>query len=372
MKVLFVDDEQSVLDGLRHGLFRHRKRWDLHFCTSAVEALILCAQMEFDVVVSDMRMPRMNGAELLTKLRKACPATMRLILSGQADQEALQKAIPVAHQILAKPCPPDVLIGTLEQVERTIQFLNSSPLQFPIGDLCDLPARPKTYLLLSELLERDPLDVDAATDVIKSDIVLSTRVLSLINAPYFGSPEEVKSISGAIRLLGPALLRILIVSMEFATDDRHLPGLIELEDHSLTVAKLMRAACPSACNPSLWFAAGLLHDIGKLVLGRQFINYSPSMTLEEERERFGVTHAQLGAHLLSSWGLPMEFVQIAAFHHATDSQQAHEAASVRALRQLEHLIETEGHIPSEAEFTAFVRNAEWSHSRNLIHTDLAS
>jgi len=354
MKVLFVDDEQSVLDGLRHTLFRHRKKWDIEYATSGVEALALCAERSFDVVVSDMRMPRMNGAELLAEIQKGCPDAMRLILSGQADPSALQKAIPVAHQILSKPCPPELLISTLERVERTVNFLRESRISFPIGDLCNLPGRPKTFEKLNNLLEQDTLDVDVVATVIKEDIVLSTRVLSLINSPYFGMHEPVDSIHKAVTLLGPTLLRILVVSMEFGPDAHAHPDLRALERHSFDVARLMRAACPTTASASTWFACGLLHDIGKLVLGRHFADYDVQMTLEEEQATYGVTHAQLGAHLLSSWGLPVMFIEATAFHHGCDPMINCECPSLLALIALEQLMEVHHCAPTTTEFATLV------------------
>ncbi len=109
MRVLFVDDEPNILDSIRRQL---RKSFDVVTANSGIEALALLKDTgPVAVVVSDMRMPGMNGAELLTKIRDQYPDTVRMILSGQADLESTIAAINDGHifRFLTKPCQEDAL-----------------------------------------------------------------------------------------------------------------------------------------------------------------------------------------------------------------------------------------------------------------------
>ena len=104
MRVLFVDDEPNILDSIRRQL---RKSYDIVTATSGIEALaLLKATGPVALVISDMRMPGMNGAELLTTIRDDYPETVRMILSGQADLESTIAAINDGHvfRFLTKPC----------------------------------------------------------------------------------------------------------------------------------------------------------------------------------------------------------------------------------------------------------------------------
>src|SRR6185436_721470 len=112
-RILFVDDEAMTLQALERMLRPMRDEWEMEFVDSGQKALELMAQSPFDVIVSDMRMPGMNGAELLNEVMRRYPQTVRLILSGHADKEMILRCVGAAHQFLAKPCDPDVLRDTV-------------------------------------------------------------------------------------------------------------------------------------------------------------------------------------------------------------------------------------------------------------------
>jgi len=103
-RILFVDDESKVLDGIGRMLHADRKRWDMQFVTSGEDALRACEAGAFDVVISDMRMPGMDGAKLLSHVRDRYPGTARIILSGYSEVSSSTRAVPVAHRFLTKPC----------------------------------------------------------------------------------------------------------------------------------------------------------------------------------------------------------------------------------------------------------------------------
>lgn len=102
-RILFVDDEPNVLAGLRNLLRKQRDRWEMLFAPSGKAALEEMATCPVDVIVSDMRMPGMDGAELLRLVKERYPRTVRIVLSGHAEREAVSRAISVAHQFLSKP-----------------------------------------------------------------------------------------------------------------------------------------------------------------------------------------------------------------------------------------------------------------------------
>ena len=109
LRVLFVDDEPNVLRGLRRMLRNMRNEWHTEFVEGGQKALDLLEGYEFDVIISDMRMPGINGVDLLRKVMESHPEMVRIILSGQSDEELIRETVGVTHHFLSKPCSPDVL-----------------------------------------------------------------------------------------------------------------------------------------------------------------------------------------------------------------------------------------------------------------------
>ena len=110
--LLFVDDEQPILDGLRNVLRPDRRRWSMRFALGGARALEEMAAAPADVVVTDMRMPGMDGLELLRQVQAAWPDAARVVLSGYADLAAVASAASVAHQYLLKPGDAEILLAT--------------------------------------------------------------------------------------------------------------------------------------------------------------------------------------------------------------------------------------------------------------------
>ena len=94
----FVDDESKILDGIRRSLYADRDRWDMQFVVGGAAALEACEASSFDIVISDMRMPGMDGATLLKHIRDRFPNTARIILSGFSDAALSTQAVAVAHR----------------------------------------------------------------------------------------------------------------------------------------------------------------------------------------------------------------------------------------------------------------------------------
>jgi DNA-binding NtrC family response regulator len=115
-RILFVDDEPHVLDGLRRALRGWSSRWELRFAASGQAALALMETTAIDAVVTDFRMPQMDGRGLLEAVRRLHPATARLVLTGHADENDLLEVVAVAHQFLHKPCDTPRLVGAIERV----------------------------------------------------------------------------------------------------------------------------------------------------------------------------------------------------------------------------------------------------------------
>ena len=114
--ILFVDDEPKILAGLRRMLRTHRTRWDMSFAEGPEAALAVLRDRVCDVIVTDYRMPGMNGAELLSHVRDRYPGTARVILSGQTSEDSLASVVTLADELLTKPTTSEQLIATVQRL----------------------------------------------------------------------------------------------------------------------------------------------------------------------------------------------------------------------------------------------------------------
>src|SRR4051794_17319933 len=135
IRVLFVDDDIALLDDLRRSLQICGANWDITLATSAEEALKLIEEYGCDVVVTDMRMPGMDGAELLAIVRDEQPEVMRVLMSGNSDFSFTQRLVPQAHQFLHKPCQPSVVIPLIERVYELGRRIYDEELKRVLGQI---------------------------------------------------------------------------------------------------------------------------------------------------------------------------------------------------------------------------------------------
>lgn len=330
-RILFVDDEKRVLDGLRRLLRGQRKEWEMVFAQSGREALELVEAAPFDVVVSDMRMPEMDGAELLSRIERIHPETVRIVLSGHSELDSLLRAARSAHQFLSKPCDGKALVDTVQRACLLQGLLRNPRLLQIAGELEPLPALPQTYQALTEALERPDVSLPEVADIVARDPAVCAKLLRFVNSSFFGLKQPISDPHHAVSFLGVQALRNLILSLELFEAREGEPSMVDaaflgrLQDHSVRVGALARRLCGGGAVGNDAFVAGMLHDLGLLVLAAREPDLLKNLLREAEEsgrplaeievEQLGVSHAELGAYLLGLWGLPGDIVEAVAHHH---------------------------------------------------------
>jgi HD-like signal output (HDOD) protein len=326
-RILFVDDDPNVLGGLSSLLRKDRRRWDIEFAESGEAAFAMFASGPFDAIVCDMRMPGMDGAALLQRVKWAFPETTRIVLSGQADRDGIIRALPVTHQFLSKPCDADVLRGVLERVCGLQTLLVNDTMRKIIGRVHRLPSEPSTYWELVRAAERQDVSTADVAAIVERDPAMSAKVLQLVNSAYFGLVQRVTSIAVAITYIGIDLLKALTLSTHVfkALEGPHKGQLTALQNRSLMTARLAHRFASDAKQRDEAFSTAIVHDVGEVVLAYAF----PERFLEmirvsaerhqswyaAEPEFFGTSHAEVGAYLLGIWGLPISMIEVVAYHH---------------------------------------------------------
>jgi HD-like signal output (HDOD) protein len=333
LRILFVDDEPLILQGLQRLLHHMRQEWEMEFCESGLEAMVRMAAKPYDVVVADMRMPGMNGAELLNQVMRRYPKTVRLILSGHADKDLILRCVGSTHQYLAKPCDADVLKGAIQRAAVLEKTLQTETLRKLTAQLDRLPCLPALYLQITERLQSPEASLEEVAALVAKDIGMTAKILQLVNSAFFGARRQVADVGEAIRLLGMDTIKSLAFSVQAFSqfETIRLPGVSmpRLWAHSLQTAAAAKAiAQAEQADPKLAeeaYCAGLLHDAGKLVLAANFESmYLEAVELAKretmflsaaEQQLFGATHADVGGYLLALWGLPVPVVEAVALHH---------------------------------------------------------
>jgi HD-like signal output (HDOD) protein/CheY-like chemotaxis protein len=326
-RILFVDDDPDLLSGLRNLLRRQRHRWDMVFASGGGPGLEALAKGAFDVVVSDIRMPGMDGPEFLRHVRDRYPETARIVLSGQADHAAFLSILGTAQLYLSKPCPAEMLVATLEKCLATRQVVAAGEVRRAIGGMDRLYSPPEVYSRLAELAATGASGEQIAS-VIRADAGTSVKLLQIVNSAYFGPRTSILSVGRAIAFLGVETVKAVVLTSETfcaAANVRQRQATFDFEATAAATARLAQRMSDSSPAQEEAFTAGLLHDLGRLVLATTFpdafarasdlgrLQLSPWQ--ERERETMGVTHAEVGGYLLGAWGLPTSIVSSATHHH---------------------------------------------------------
>jgi len=335
-RILFVDDDPTLLDGLKAVLRPQRREWEMAFALGGAAALQEVRSSAFDVVITDMRMPVVDGAEVLRQVKAQQPRAVRVVLSGQTDNETAMRTVFTAHQFLAKPCEVDKLRSVVKRACGLQELVTAEELRALAGDASQLPSAPNTYLEITEALADPSCDIQRVAGIVERDPALSAKVLQLVNSAFFGLPRAVTSIARATSYLGTLTLRNLALAMETLAASRpggdlSPAGLHDFQVNSLLAGMLARhwfAGDRQRADDA--FVAGLLRGVGALLLARQ----------GRDKAVPPGTHAALSAYILGLWGLPHSVLEPVAFHERPE-QVEHQALEVVDVVHLAHQLAAE-------------------------------
>jgi HD-like signal output (HDOD) protein len=399
IEVMFVDDEAHVLAALRRSLHHLKKQWRMRFASSAAEALEQLQETPADVVVSDMRMPGMNGQVFLCHVRDRWPGAIRVVLSGQTELESALASVDVSHRFLDKPCGPDVLEETVQRLLVIRERIGSPRVREFVGAIGSLPSTPSVIAELNSALLDPQVTNHAVVAILERDPAVTAKLLQLANSALLGIDEPVNDVATAVDCLGIAAVRDLATATAaFSALSPSSPDLSsfteQLESHSLRVA-LLAAEIAGEDVAKQAFAAGMLHDIGQLIVAANApeqwaeINTLVATGIARptaELSVLGVTHAEIGSYLLALWGLPGSLYEAVAWHHDAPAHTPWAMAPVHAVHLAEHVLEHDGgvlahldpeyvsalgvgtHLAAVAEHTKSVPTPRWEGVTGLVES----
>lgn len=318
--ILFVDDDLRVTSALENALWKRRGQWKMTFCNSGYKALEVIQGERVDLVVADMRMPGMDGPELLQKIQDGWPEIVRVVLSAHTEFEAALNAVPIAHQFVTKPAEASELIAVIQRGLCIRDLLAETKLEGLLSQVSSLPPLPSVYHRLQERLRDPSCGMDEVARVVESDAATVASVLRTVNSAAFGVRYPISNIQQAVVYLGANMLRNLVISTCPSVQSELS---VEAQLHVLLTAYIAREILHEDRYASeTAYLAGVLHDIGKRVLETaspsDHAAASSSMGLrswEAEIAALGTSHAEVGAYLLGTWGLAYDVVEGVGLHH---------------------------------------------------------
>ena len=324
--ILFVDDEPELLDSLRARLYKHRHEWNMKFVLSGADAIAALEQQRVDLIVSDVRMPGMDGGQLLSVVKQRWPTTVRIIISGYSDPAQAVRLTSLAHQYIAKPFDISKLRELVQRSFAAQDRIVNKGLQTMATSLRSIPSLPQVHQSLLAELQDNRTAGSVIARMVGEDPGLSIKVLQLANSPLFGQGYVINNPTDAVMCLGTEMIAAIVLSQSLFRHYESL-GHAELDlpkvwAHCWETAYLTQFLCRQKRLPRKaaeeGFLAGLLHEAGRFILVDNFpgqfaaacqgARQLRSPLVPRLLETFQTTPAQLTAYLMELWGMPGEVI----------------------------------------------------------------
>ena len=227
---------------------------------------------------------------------------------------------------------------------------------------------------IEQALQSPQCNLSTIGDAIQKDPDLTARLLRLANSPFFGFANRLSTVAEAVSLLGIQQIQDMIVASSVLEQFKGVPDKFVNKDsfwrHSLAVGITARLLAMERRlpKPDKFFVAGLLHDVGRLVLLSQAAEWAQTVFELYQRERLllreaekrvlGYDHQQIASELLQSWSYPPVLVQAVAFHHTPGQSVARMEAAV--VHIADHLVNAMGIGSSGEQFIPPLEDKAWS------------
>src|SRR5262245_46568727 len=336
-RVLIVDEDLVSAERLAAGLISRAPSWQVATADSGVAALARLMAQPADLVLTSLRLSGMGGAALLATIASEYPDIVRFARPTAEPVDLQLRAATCAHQFVRTSADVSAVAEQMTRAFSLRDALDSPELRAIVGRVAAVPTLPALYTALMTELQRPYTSTRRIGELVADDPAMAAKMLQMVNSPFFGLQMRVADPVHAVQLLGLDTVRALVLSTHvLETFRKPTRGVIDVDRlwrHAASVSAIAGGLAEEDGVPADVVqdarTAGLLHDIGKLLLvatlpvvsarigNRSRLEHRP--TFEIEHEELGVTHAELGAYLLGLWGLPETIVEVAAWHHRPPS-----------------------------------------------------
>ncbi len=336
--IVFVDDKQDILDMLSGWFSQNNTDWQAHYLNSAAQAIEFIQTHTVDCVVTDLDMPDMIGMDLLTQIADDSPSTIRIAYSEQKSAELTLEFLHLTHRFIAKPANAMTLSSAIDGSLMLHERISCSGLRSTIAGITSLPVIPRIYDQLMKELASDEFSFTRISDLIESDIGISATILKVVNSPYLGLVQHVESITHATHLLGPEVIKNVLLSemilnqiKQFSVSAAILADLSnQARIRSVLASRFARMAVLEKRAIDHCNIAGIMSSLGEMVLHSEIL-------IVEDLDRADVSADLIGGSILDLWSLPHTVIE--AVLHQRDEQAPMSPVSpkliLHAIRRLE-------------------------------------
>jgi HD-like signal output (HDOD) protein/CheY-like chemotaxis protein len=356
VNILFVDDELFILQSVKRTI--RGKDKNIYLASSGAEGLKILETSPIDIVVSDVRMPAMDGIEFLKEVRKLYPHVYRLILSGYVDREVVLKAIltGVAFEYLTKPWEKDALRAKLNHIVDIRTKLSNENIINLINRISHLPRDNEKIHLIEKAIDEDET-IENITKLVSEDLSITTKILQMVNSALYTN-EKISSLKEAIEILGLSSIRSLIIASMFIMDEEQLSNwqknkvesLIDEQckvnaNFSTLYYQKMGHPVPNECS-----TLGLVYNIGKILN----VSYFPDRYLkikdkiDQDKLSYyeaeialghkGETHQEIGAYFLELWNFSRINIEATLFHHNPEMASTEFRETLMLLKEAREMV----------------------------------
>ncbi len=329
-KILIVDDEVQLLKVLKKVFMK--SDYHIFVAESGNEALELLAVEPIDMIITDLRMPGMDGYELLSVVKRRYPDVIRIVLSGYADEKMIYQLFKnnLTKMCIYKPWDNASLIQNINQIFELNHILTGNRILQVIKNLEQLPVMNNMYGELCELMDSNA-GIDEIERLLMKDQSIVASILHIANSAFFHI--NTGSLKKAIAYLGLNQTKNIVLVASITNSNAKsgkLKSMYELfSTHSVITNKICNMIYKDLLLkeiPPDNSCIGLLHGIGRMVLMDNFASQyekiihqwraGEGQLYQIEMDALGVCHQELSGYLLDWWGLPYSLVEPILYHHA--------------------------------------------------------
>lgn len=325
-KILFIDGDPALLNQIA-ATFQDTEAV-LLFAGNLEEAKQMLKEQVVALLALSLSFDEEEGMGFLEETRETYPAILRVVYGEKIAEKKITKILEkgLCKTVIDYEQGTESIKQAIHQVISSAEKLTDPQLLSIINGIDNLPTIPLYYRKLNMLIEKDE-DMAKIADEVSKDQSVAAKILRMANFAFYN--KKTGSIKEAIMVLGLSNVKSIIISNTVFNPSTY--GLYHqtLWQHSILVNNLCREIYKRFLEkpiPSMYATAGLMHDIGKVVMMSglkkdynqllfQVSAQEHKHILDLEKERFQITHQEIGAILLDWWGLPHPIVEAALYHH---------------------------------------------------------
>lgn len=322
--ILVIGDPSAELDVLSAALVGGGQRWSVQVVPGEVAAMRELMARQVEVVICGLA--DSNAAiRVLATARTHAPAAARVLFTQEEGRFGGVLAARVAHQVIVGGWDPATVESVIDRACGGAGLISDARLRALVGSTNQLPSLPASVTHLLRLLDDPDVSMPNVVRVLQREPAMCAKALQLVNSAFFGLPRRISSIDQAALHLGLTSLRTVVLTSEAFGAIRGAPEPVvtSVRSRAILAAQIAREMVGARADDAL--TAAMLRDVGELLLASRLpvrfgevqerVLHLGCSTTAAERAVFGVTHAQVGASLLSLWGLPFAVTEAVAFSH---------------------------------------------------------